>query len=182
MKEFRYEGEKLREISFPVGGIGAGCVGLAGNGAFVDWEIGNRPAKGQLNPFTHIAVKAFSGDRLLDARVLQGDYQARLSGQYEGNSVRHHGYGYGAPSGTMAGFPHFEKCTFYGAFPAARLEFSHESFPGRAELTAFSSFAPLKTDDSSLPCAFYEVRLTNTAGEPLDYIAAFTLAPALGAG
>ena len=37
MKTFRYEGEYTREISMPVGGLGAGCVGLAGNGGFVDW-------------------------------------------------------------------------------------------------------------------------------------------------
>ena len=42
-----YRGNKLKEISFPLGGIGTGSVGLAGNGAFVDWEIFNRPSKGR---------------------------------------------------------------------------------------------------------------------------------------
>ena len=29
-----YTKEQLREICFPLGGIGAGCIGLAGNGRF----------------------------------------------------------------------------------------------------------------------------------------------------
>ena len=41
----RYEQEYLKEISFPLGGIGSGCIGLAGNGRLVDWEIFNRPNK-----------------------------------------------------------------------------------------------------------------------------------------
>ena len=34
-----YTKESLREISFPLGGIGTGCIGLAGNGSLTDWEI-----------------------------------------------------------------------------------------------------------------------------------------------
>ena len=44
-----YKGENLREISFPLGGIGTGCIGVAGNGALIDWEIFNRPNKGSIN-------------------------------------------------------------------------------------------------------------------------------------
>ena len=43
MDRFVYKEEKTREISFPLGGIGTGCVGLAGNGQLVDMEIFNRP-------------------------------------------------------------------------------------------------------------------------------------------
>ena len=58
-----YQGSSLREISFPLGGIGSGSVGLAGNGALVDWEIFNRPNKGSLNGYTHIAVRAKCGGK-----------------------------------------------------------------------------------------------------------------------
>ncbi len=46
MSRFVYRGSKTRVISFPLGGIGTGCIGLAGDGRFIDWEIANRPAKG----------------------------------------------------------------------------------------------------------------------------------------
>ena len=47
-----YSGKNLREISFPLGGIGSGSIGLAGNGELIDWEIFNRPNKGCNNLYT----------------------------------------------------------------------------------------------------------------------------------
>ena len=41
----RYTGEYQKEISFPLGGIGSGSIGLAGNGRLTDWEIFNHPDK-----------------------------------------------------------------------------------------------------------------------------------------
>ena len=32
MRYFSYKGAKTREISFPLGGIGSGCIGLSGSG------------------------------------------------------------------------------------------------------------------------------------------------------
>ena len=32
-----YEKEYTKNISFPLGGIGTGCIGLAGNGELKDW-------------------------------------------------------------------------------------------------------------------------------------------------
>ena len=111
----RYEGEYLREVSMPVGGMGAGCIGLAGNGALVDWEI-DGPGKGRMNPYSHFAVKA-ENSKGVHTRVLQGDWQKDLSGKYSLCKYDHFGYGYGPEGGTMAGFPHFENCAFEGAFP-----------------------------------------------------------------
>ena len=54
----KYEGKKTREISFPLGGIGTGCIGLGGHGGFVDVEIKNRPNKNTTAEFTHFAIKA----------------------------------------------------------------------------------------------------------------------------
>ena len=45
MGHFTYERSKLGQISFPLGGIGSGSIGLAGNGRLIDWEIFNRPNK-----------------------------------------------------------------------------------------------------------------------------------------
>ena len=38
MDHFVYQGAKTSQISFPLGGIGSGCIGLAGNGRLIDWE------------------------------------------------------------------------------------------------------------------------------------------------
>ena len=82
----RYEGDRLREIIFPLGGIGTGSIGLAGNGRLVDWEIFNRPAKGSDNGYTHFAVRAERSDGV-ETRVLNGDYTKDLMGQYLGGVI-----------------------------------------------------------------------------------------------
>ena len=74
----------------------------------------------------------------------------------------------------MAGMPHFERCVFTGEFPVARLDFSDRHFPGAVRLTAFNPFIPTNADDSSLPAAFFTVRLENDTAEPLTYTVAFS--------
>ena len=173
MKTFRFEGEYTRQISMPVGGIGAGCVGLAGNGGFFDWEV-NGPGKGVINQFTHFAVKAENSAGVV-AKVLMGDHKRDLIGTYARDPFAHRGFGYGPDSGTMAGFPHFENAVFEGAFPWAKVAFFDEEFPGKPALSAWSSFIPMNEDDSSMPCAFYEVEIKNTSGEKTAYTVAYTL-------
>src|SRR3954453_13223948 len=49
-------GDSLREIAFPLGGIGTGTVSLGGRGQLRDWEIFNRPGKGKDLPYTFFSV------------------------------------------------------------------------------------------------------------------------------
>ena len=76
--------ESLREVSFPVGGIGAGCIGLSGNGRLIDWEIFNHAGKGLLNGCSHFAVRAERNGRVETARILNGDLLSGFSGEHEG--------------------------------------------------------------------------------------------------
>jgi uncharacterized protein (DUF608 family) len=152
-----YQNEYLNEISFPLGGIGTGSIGLAGNGEFVDWEIFNHPAKTTINPYTHFAVRAEYPDGRVDVRVLQGDHKRNLNGQI--GFERFHAYGFGPHSGTMAAFPHFGKVTFDGRFPIAALTLEDEGFPAEIVLTAYNPMIPHEADDSSLPVAMFDVAL-----------------------
>src|ERR1043166_9047043 len=54
----RFTKDSLREIAFPLGGIGTGTVSLGGRGNLRDWEIFNRPAKGRDLPYTFFSVWA----------------------------------------------------------------------------------------------------------------------------
>lgn len=168
----KYKGKNIREISFPVGGIGTGCIGLAGNGRLIDWEIYNRPAKASENFYTHFAVKAESEGKILDARVLQGDLVASFMGPTI--KASYHGYGHGPSCFGLAGMPHFKDSEFEGEFPFASLSFKDEHFPGSVKLTAFNPFIPLNEDDSSIPAAFYEIEFTNFTGKDIYYTAAFS--------
>ena len=93
MDRFVYKKEKTREISFPLGGIGTGCVGLAGNGQLIDMEIFNRPNKGSHAGMSHFAVKAEEKGNLLDARVICGDSFTPYTGKYNRPDFNSYGFG-----------------------------------------------------------------------------------------
>ena len=169
-----YLGAKRQEISFPIGGIGSGCVGLDGTGRLVDWEIFNRPNKGSLNSFSHFAVKVEAQGRTLDARVLHSDLLGSHMGRYM-DRPGHVGYGYGPARELMSGVPHFRDSAFHGEFPKARVEFIDETFPGAVALEAFNPLIPSNADDSSLPAAFFTAEATNTGAAEATFTFAFTL-------
>ncbi|MCM3628730.1 non-lysosomal glucosylceramidase [Paenibacillus glycanilyticus] len=169
-----YKGAKTREISFPLGGIGSGSIGLAGNGRLIDWEIFNRPNKKSFNGFSHFAIKAEQEGRLLDARILNGDLQGPYIGEHIRGGPWYSGYGFGPESQTMAGMPHFEDTEFIGEFPLAGMKFADPSFPGRVELLAFNPFIPLNDQDSSIPAAFFEWEIDNCTEEPITYTIALS--------
>ncbi len=159
----KYQGEHLNKISFPLGGIGSGCIGLSGHGELIDWEIFNRPNKYSLNGYSHIAVRAMDGKKVKDARALVSDRDISATSR---NDMHEH---------TLQGFPHFENNTFEADFPLAKLVFSDAKFPGEVKLTAFNPLIPLESDNSSIPAAFFEVEFFNPTDKKLTYEAVFSV-------
>ncbi len=171
-EHFLYTGARTNQISFPLGGIGTGCIGLAGNGRLIDWEIFNRPSKGSVNGFSHFAIKAEqqteSGAlRVIDSRVLHGDLQAPYNGDL--HLGKYSGYGFGPRREYFTGMPHFKYVEFRGEFPLAELIFNDSKFPGQVRKAAFNPFIPLNDKDSGIPAAFFEFEITNTQAVPLRY-------------
>ena len=162
-----YRGERTREISFPLGGIGSGSIGLSGNGRLIDWEIFNRPGKGRLNDFSFFAIKAEDEEKVLDARVLNSDLTSGLTGSMAYRNDK--GFGNGPWIATMAGVPHFEDLEFDGQYPFAALSFQDSEFPGRVSMLAFNPFIPMNDQDSSIPAAFFEFEIENPTGVELWY-------------
>lgn len=173
MSDFIYKKEKTREISFPLGGIGTGCIGIAGNGQIIDMEIFNRPNKGSHSGMSHFAIKVEREKEVLDARVLNGDSFTPYTGKY--NRPHFNSYGFGSDRASLAGLPHFRECEFTGEFPIASLDFSDSKFPGQVKMTAFNPFIPTNENDSSIPGAFFEFDITNPTDEELNYTIGFTM-------
>ncbi len=165
----KYRGHKTKEISFPLGGIGSGSIGLAGNGRLIDWDNFNKPDKGSLNAFTHFAVKAETKGKVVDARVLIGDQFPPYSNS-DGN------IGTGPSRWTMQGFPHFRDLEFNGEFPLAAITFNDKTFPARIKETAFNPFIPLNDKDSSIPAAFFSFEIKNTTSREMTYTVSGMLA------
>lgn len=168
----KYCGEYLNRISFPVGGIGTGCIGLGGDGRLVDWEIFNRPSKGSINGYSHMAVRAIDGDRIIP-RILNGDMTKDYIGKYKQSKFT--GFGYGPEKESMCGYQHFRHTEFDGRFPVASVLFSDDEFPGKIKLTAFNPFIPCDSANSSIPAAFFELEVTNTSDRKMEYQFAFSV-------
>src|SRR5438270_13072051 len=75
-----YRGEALREVAFPLGGIGTGTVSLGGRGQLRDWEIFNRPGKGKELPYTFFAIWARPEGAAPVARALEAQMQPPVGG------------------------------------------------------------------------------------------------------
>lgn len=164
-KNFVYKGSRTNEISFPLGGIGTGSIGLAGNGRLIDWELFNRPNKLSCNGFSFFAVKAENASEVKAANVLNGNLQKQFTGS---GKAMFRDFGFGVERESMAGMPHFERSTFIGEFPIAEMQFEDRKVPLKVTMKAFNPFIPLNAKDSSLPAAIFEFEVVNEHYETLD--------------
>ena len=170
----KFKGESTKEIIFPIGGIGTGSIGLAGDGHLMDWEIYNIQAKGSINPRTHFAVKAIKDGKPI-TKVVMGDVQKDFIGQRGQWAAHSYGYGYGPSNAILCGLPHFRDTEFDGEFPFAKMTFNDETFPGTVIMNAFNPFIPCDSKNSSIPGAFFEFEIKNTQKEDIKYQLAFSV-------
>jgi len=174
-----YEGDQLREIAFPLGGIGTGCISLSGRGSLVDWEIFNRPNKGSILPYAFFTMWAKKGDAAPVTRVLQSPPQTPFSGQ---GSSRFGGLGFGVQRGDGSGFPHMRTATFRGEFPLAEVGFCDPTMPVEVKLEAYSPFIPLNADDSGIPVAVLRYYVRNPSNETVQVSIVGNLTNPIGYG
>ena len=160
----RFSGRQLKMISFPLGGVAAGSIGLGGRGQLDNWEIFNRPNKGFRPNYAFPAIWAQSGGGKPVARVLE----SRILPPYEGQA--------GLGSNNTPGLSRLESATFTGEYPLAHIDFQDHLLPVKVELDAFSPFIPHEPDDSGLPVAILRYRVTNPGRVPADVGIAFSIA------
>ncbi|MBN2206255.1 MAG: hypothetical protein JW742_02520 [Candidatus Aminicenantes bacterium] len=150
-----FEGESLREVAFPLGGIGTGTVSLGGRGNLRDWEIFNRPGKGVDLPFTFFALHCEEEGRPASVRVLEGPLLPPLT------------TGFGFRREYVPGLPRMERARFRGAYPFAEVELEDGRLPVAVVLEAFNPFIPLKPEDSGIPAAVLRFRVRNRSAAPV---------------
>ena len=154
-----YEGEFLRRIRMPMGGIGTGTISLAGNGGLVDWAIFNTPAIGNTPMANDVAsgflIRTEEADGKVSARLLEGPVDTSLYDGSEGCRVPNHA------------FPRFRECAFKAAYPLAQIELRDASMPVVARLEAMN---PLVTNDaavSGIPAVLFRWRVRNVTAKPV---------------
>ena len=154
-----YEGEYLRCVKMPMGGIGTGTISLSGRGSLVDWEIANRPAKGYVPTYPlkspHFAIRCETAAGVTAARLLEGPLR---TDEYEGDT------GSKTPN---HGFPRFAKAVFKAAYPLAQIELGDPKFPIAPRLEAFNPLVPGDADASGIPAVLFRWVVRNPTAESL---------------
>ena len=163
-----FSGRNLKMIAFPLGGIGTGTISLGGRGQLRDWEIFNRPDKGNTPDYCFPAIWAQPEGKKPVARVLE----ARIEPPYEGSS--------GLGSNNVPGLPRLASAKFIGAYPFARLEFEDKKLPILVSLEAFNPLVPLDVEASGLPIAVLRYHLKNSARAQVKVGIAFSLENPVG--
>jgi uncharacterized protein (DUF608 family) len=158
-----FRGPQLKMISFPLGGVGTGSLGLGGRGQLRDWEIFNRPNRGFSPDYAFPALWVQSGSDSPIAHVLE----ARILPPYEGED--------GLGSRNAPGLSRLQSATFTGEYPLAHIDFEDPGLPVTVALDAFSPFIPHVPDDSSLPVAVLRYRVHNPGRTPARVSIAFSI-------
>src|SRR5262249_35552007 len=136
-----FTGSALAQVALPLGGIGTGTVSIGGRGNLQDWELFNRPAKGDFLERTFCALRLSDGEGTPIARVLEREHLPPFVGALGFQNQR------------LAGLPRFREAQFRGEYPFADIAFEDPRVPASVSLEAYNPFSPLDVDTSSIPCA-----------------------------
>ena len=157
-----YEGPHLNRIAFPIGGIGAGTIGLEGTGALSHVSLGNEPdIYNEPCTFAAVSVKGYEKG----VKVLEGPVPDwKVFGQPRtGNGA----------AGSKLGLPRFEDASFTARFPFGVVELEDEDVPLQVRVVGWSPFVPGDADNSSLPVGALSID-SRTGRTKLEAIFSFT--------
>jgi len=162
-----YGDGRQERIVYPLGGIGAGMIGLEGTGALSHVSLRGKPEL-QHQPLLFSTVTVL-GERP-EARVMEGQVPG-----WKVFDVRSgpHGGAAGGQNGRPYGLPRMKECTFTSRFPFGHIQFEDDSLPIVAGLTGWSPFIPSDSANSSLPVAGLEYTFRNESNESVDMVYAF---------
>jgi uncharacterized protein (DUF608 family) len=167
-----YQGKRLSQIAFPLGGIGTGCISLNGYGGLQDFSVRNRPALTAAQwTDSGYPDAAFAVLHVPDKKITR-----LVEGPFPKDKIYAHGTKpRGILGGGHEGLPRFRKCTFRGEFPFAVVKLSDPLVGIDVEILGFNPFIPLDDRNSSIPCAILEYTLKNRTAAPVNFQFSFHL-------
>jgi uncharacterized protein (DUF608 family) len=136
-----FAGEELHHIGMAIGGICCGHVYLGGDGRLWHWDIFNQSIRtGSEHYRSPMEVRS--------AVDLGFAIRTEVEGQVQTRTLDGQGFG---------------DVRFRGAYPLGRVEYADKESPVAVSLQAFSPFAPLDVDRSSLPLTVMRYTVRNTS-------------------
>lgn len=164
-----YNGD-AREAAFLLGGIGTGNISIGARGEMRDWEIFNRPGKGNIMPYTFFSIWARKEDAKPVAKVLE----SKLLPPYS----KSHGF---APE-ELGGLPRLDSSVMKGEYPFVWVEFEDHQLPVQVTLEAFTPFIPLNADESGIPGAIIRYKVKNPTDKKVDVTIVGSMSNVIGTG
>ena len=142
-----YQDAHLEAISFIVGGIGAGGIQFNGKAEPAVWQIACNFSQVRI-PDSFLAIRSQSAGGKPVVRALQ----TAAAGKFEAMS----------------------SLKFEGEYPFAKYRFDEPALPVEVELEVFNPLIPLDLKNSAIPCAIYNVTVTNPSSSnvKVDLLAA----------
>lgn len=174
-----YQGQALRHVAMPLGGLGTGQIALGGDGGLRQWQMVNQVNHLGFVPDSFFAIRASCAEPPLNViRTLQ----SRESLEHE------------APSTPMVNddvipadqrkllqsHQGVEKTVFTGAYPFAHITYLDELLPVDVQLEVFAPFIPLDTQASGLPALLFTFTLHNPRTHEIHGALGATLQNAVG--
>lgn len=157
-----YEGDYLKRVAFPIGGLGAGMFCLEGTGAISHMSVRNRPdVFHEPTIFAAISVKNMKGG----AKIVEGAVP-----EWKKFGQRDTGNGAG---GTTFGLPRFARASCLTRFPFSAIKLDETDFPLSAVIHGWSPFIPTDADNSGLPAGALEYTFKNNGGDAHDCVFSF---------
>src|SRR6185437_6627758 len=140
-----YQGEDLKYIGMPIGGLCAGQLYLGGDGRLWHWDIFNQEIHTGDGHYAHPVEPEFPVDQGFALELEQ-------NGQVHRRTLDRRG---------------FSDVRFTGQYPIGFVEYSDPTCPVMVSLEAFSPFIPLNVEDSSLPATVLRFTLKNVGDKPV---------------
>ena len=167
-----FTSENNLQIALPIGGIGAGMIGLNGYGGLQDFAIRNQPAT-SATPDGHGTSDAAFATLHIKGKT---PITKLVEGPMPVEKIYNLGTkGQGFREGGYEGLPRFENTTFKGQYPFGFITLTDPDVPIKVEITGFNPFIPLDDKNSSIPCAILEYTLTNRSKKKISYEFAYHL-------
>jgi len=136
-----YRGEHLGAISLPLGGIGTGSIQIDGRAERAVWQIFNNHQHAAV-PHCFFAVRLKAADAKPIVRALQT-----------------------APVGPFAAM---KALSFRGDYPFGWYEFEDADVPVKITLETFNPLVPLDVRSSAIPCAIFNLTVSNPTDRPVE--------------
>lgn len=180
---YTYTGEALRAVALPFGGVGGGCVSLAGDGGLRHWQINNAVNHLAQVPDSFFAVKTVPTSSASEAAAAGPLAAARAAAAAAGAApaaavlmcdALYDSTGFtpapmisdatvpDSSKALLSELPGVDSISLTAKFPTAEVDYTAASVPVKVSTEVVSPFIPLDSKNSQLPAVFFNVSVTNT--------------------